>query len=60
MGTEIGAPIQVKITGIQYLADMKPGDKQRYKKLIEMAEHHSEKTRANDSGITLARLQKKD
>ena len=58
MGTELGAPITVKPVGIQYLADMKDSDKQRYKKLIDIAQQHSEKTRASDAGIQLARLQK--
>lgn len=58
MGTELGAPIRVKPVGIQYLADMKPADKQRYKRLIEQAERQSEKTRASDVGIELARLKK--
>lgn len=58
MGTELGAPMTVKPVGIQYLADMKDGDKQRYKRLIDMAKQQSERTRAGDVGIELARLKK--
>jgi len=53
--TNLGAPILVQPVGVQLFRDMKEPDRQRYKKLVEAAEHQMEELRLRDSGIVRAK-----